>query len=104
MNANAYEGSLPTPREVARSITRAWIGYFIVVTVVGAVLSLLVGGIYQFVANAVGGSPMLVRLAIMAVGILINAPVSFLVFHWAVRGKVVPSILDVRSGSTVEAG
>ena len=103
MSANDSEVAA-TPRQIARGITRAWIAYFIVVTIVGAVLSLLVGGVYRFVAEAVGDNSMLVRLAIMAVSVVVNAPVSFLVFHWAVRGKVVPSILDARSGSTVEVG
>ena len=105
MNATAPDPVNATPREIAREITRAWIGYFIVVTIVGAILSLLVGGIYGAIANAVGGNSVAMRLSIIAVSIVINAPVSFIVFQWAVRSKVVPAILNWRAGGpTVEAG
>ena len=103
MNANANDAPNATPREIAREITRAWFGYFIVVTIVGAVLSVLVGGIYGAVANAVGGNAVAVRLAIIAISIVINAPISFLVFQWAVRSKVVPAILAWRAGAAMEA-
>jgi hypothetical protein len=33
------------------------------------------------------------RLAINAVSILVNAPVYFLAYEWAVRRKVVPAVL-----------
>jgi hypothetical protein len=82
-----------TPPVVAQQITRAWIGYFLVVTVAGIVLSFLVGGIFQLMVRAFEGNPYTMRFAIMAVSILVNAPVSFLVFQWAVRSKVVPAVL-----------
>jgi hypothetical protein len=91
MNTNAAANA--TPRAVAQQITRAWIGYFLVVTVAGIVLSILVGGIFQLLVRAFEGNPYTMRLAITAVSILVNAPVSFLAFQWAVRRKVVPAVL-----------
>ena len=91
MESNAAASA--TPPAVAQQITRAWIGYFVVVTVVGIVLSFVVGGLFQLIVRAFEGDPYKMRFAITAVSILVNAPVSFLVFHWAVRGKVVPAVL-----------
>ena len=90
---SATAGPAATPREVANEITRAWLAYFVVVTIAGIVLSLLIGGVFQFLVRFMGGEPWLMRIAIMAVSIAVNAPVSFLVFQWAVRGKVVPATL-----------
>jgi hypothetical protein len=91
MDTNAAANA--TPPAVAQQITRAWIGYFVVVTVVGIVLSFLVGGIFQLMVRAFEGDPYTMRFAIMLVSVLVNAPVSFLAFQWAVRGKVVPAVL-----------
>jgi ABC-type amino acid transport system permease subunit len=87
-----------TPGEVASSITRAWIAYFLVVTVVGMVLSFVIGGIFNFVARSMMDNPMAMRMAIWTVSIVVNAPISFLVFQWAVRGKVLPAVLDWNAG------
>lgn len=88
-----------TPPEVASATTRAWLAYFIVVTVAGIVLSLLIGGVFQWLARMMDGDPLSMRLAIMAVSIAVNAPISFLAFQWAVRGKVVPATLAWALGS-----
>jgi hypothetical protein len=90
---SATTGPAATPREVANEITRAWLAYFAVVTIAGIVLSLLVGGVFQFLVRFMAGEPWMMRIAIMAVSIAVNAPVSFVVFQWAVRGKVVPATL-----------
>ena len=81
-----------TPRAIAQRITSAWIGYFIVVTVVGIVISFVVSGIFGLLVRAFEGTPYAMRFAIMAASIAINAPVSYLAFQWAVRSKVVPAV------------
>ena len=91
MESNAAANA--TPRAVADQITSAWVGYFLVVTVVGIVLSFVVGGIFQLLVRAFEGNPYAMRFAIMAVSIAVNAPVSYLAFQWAVRRKVVPAVL-----------
>ena len=88
-----------TPPEVARATTRAWLAYFIVVTIAGIVLSLLIGGVFQWLARMMDGDPLTMRLAIMALSIAVNAPISFVAFQWAVRGKVVPATLAWAMGS-----
>ena len=99
MSANVSAAPAATPRVVAGEITRAWIAYFLVVTVVGLVLSLLVGGVYQLVARTLEGDPGKLRFAVTAVSIALNAPVSFLAFQWAVRRKVVPATLAWAAGA-----
>ena len=99
MNAPAAAATNATPAQVASSITRAWITYFLVVTVIGMVLSFVIGGIFSYVAQSMMGSPMAMRMSIWAVSLLINAPISFLVFHWAVRNKVLPAVLDWNAGA-----
>ena len=88
-----------TPGDVARSITRAWITYFVIITVIGMVLSFVIGGIFSYVAQSMMGNPMAMRVSIWAVSIAVNAPISFLVFHWAVRNKVLPAVLDWNAGA-----
>jgi cellulose synthase/poly-beta-1,6-N-acetylglucosamine synthase-like glycosyltransferase len=87
--------SLPagTPREVSSSITKAWLLYFVVYTVVGTVLSLVLGSVYAAIATAMAGNPLLTRIGFMLVAVVVNAPVSFVLFQWAVRSNVVPAIL-----------
>ena len=87
-----------TPREIGRSITRAWIAYFVVITLIGIVLNLMLSGVYGLVVGSMMGSPMLMRIGFIFIGILVNAPVSFLAFQWAVRGKVLPAIIDWNAG------
>jgi hypothetical protein len=100
MSSNATPAVSATPREVASEITRAWLAYFVIVTVAGIVISLLVGGVYQWLAaRFMGNSPWTMRFAFMAVSIAINAPISFLAFQWAVRGKVVPATLAWATGA-----
>ena len=93
---NTPAASLPagTPREVAASITKAWLIYFAVYTVIIIVLNLLLGGVYTAIVGAFASNPLLMRLGFMVVGIVINAPISFVLFQWAVRGNVVPAILS----------
>jgi len=81
-----------TPRAVAQHITRAWVGYFLVVTVAGILLSFVVSGIFGLLVRVFSDNPYAMRFAIMAVSIMVNAPVSYLAFQWAVRGKVVPAV------------
>jgi hypothetical protein len=88
-----------TPGTVASSITRAWLGYFVIVSVVGFVLSFIIGGIFGYLAQSMLGSPTMMRLSIWVVSLAINAPISFIVFHWAVRGKVLPAVLEWNAGS-----
>jgi uncharacterized membrane protein len=83
-----------TPREVASSITKAWLVYFALYTVVIIVLNLLLGGVYSAIVSRFASNPMLMRLGFMLVGVVINAPISFVLFQWAVRGHVVPAILS----------
>jgi hypothetical protein len=90
METNAAAGA--TPRAVAQQITSAWLGYFVVVTVVAIVLSFVVSGIFGLLVRAFEGNPYAMRFAIMAVSIALNAPVSYLAFQWAVRSKVVPAV------------
>lgn len=99
MSANAVPAPVATPRVVAGEITRAWIAYFLVVTVAGLVLSLLVGGVYQLLARTLDGDPGKLRFAITAASIAVNAPVSFLAFQWAVRRNVVPATLAWATGA-----
>jgi len=88
--------SLPagTPREVASSITKAWVLYFAVYTVIIIVLNLLLGGVYAAILSSMASNPMLMRLGFMVVGVVVNAPISFVLFQWAVRSNVVPAILS----------
>ena len=95
MNAPAVRS---TPGEVAGSITRAWLTYFIIMSVVGIVLSFVIGGIFNYVAQSMTGNPTLMRLSVWTISIAVNAPISFLVFHWAVRGKVLPAVLAWNAG------
>jgi len=90
METNAAANA--TPQAVAQQITRAWIGYFLVVTVAGIVISLVIGGLFQLLVRTFEGNPYAMRFAIMAVSIAVNAPVSYLAFQWAVRSKVVPTV------------
>jgi hypothetical protein len=90
MEANAAD--IATPRVVAQHITRAWVGYFLVVTVAGVVLSFVVGGLFQLMVRTFDGNPYAMRFAIMAASVAVNAPVSYLAFQWAVRAKVVPAV------------
>ena len=99
MSANASPAPAATPRVVAGEITRAWIAYFLIVTVAGLVLSLLVGSVFQLLVRTLEGDPGKLRFAIMAVSIAVNAPVSFLAFQWAVRRKVVPATLAWAAGA-----
>jgi hypothetical protein len=39
------------------------------------------------------GSPMMMRMSIWVVSIIVNAPISYLVFQWAVRSKVLPAVI-----------
>ena len=87
-----------TPGNVASSITRAWLGYFIVMAVVGIVLSLVIGGAFNYLAQTLAGNPLAMRVSFWAVSIAVNAPISYLVFHWAVRGKVLPAVLEWNIG------
>jgi hypothetical protein len=34
-----------------------------------------------------------------AVSIVVNAPISYLVFQWAVRSKVLPAVVDWNTGA-----
>jgi len=88
--------SLPagTPREVASSITKAWLLYFAVYTVIIIVLNLLLGSVYAAILSSMASNPMLMRLGFMVVGVIVNAPISFVLFQWAVRSNVVPAILS----------
>lgn len=97
MNAQVTPNA--TPAQVASSITRAWIAFFIVISVVGFVLSFVVGGIFGFLAQSMSSNPMLMRMSVWIVSLAINAPISFLVFHWAVRNKVLPAVLDWNAGA-----
>src|SRR5574338_615918 len=90
MDPNA--AATATPRAVARQITRAWVGYFLVVTVAAIVLSVVVSAVVGLLVRVFADNPYAMRVAIMAVSILVNAPVSYLAFPWAVRGKVVPPV------------
>jgi sorbitol-specific phosphotransferase system component IIBC len=87
--------SLPagTPPEVSASITKAWLLYFVVYTVIIIVLNLVLGSVYAAVVTALAGNPMLMRIGFMLVSVVVNAPVSFFLFQWAVRSNVVPAIL-----------
>ena len=51
MNTTAPAAANATPGDIARSITRAWLGYFIVMSVVGIVLSFVIGGIFAYLAT-----------------------------------------------------
>jgi len=88
--------SLPagTPREVASSITKAWLLYFIVHTVIMIVINLALGSVYAALLSSLASNPWLMRIGYMAVGLVINAPISFVLFQWAVRSNVVPAILS----------
>ena len=90
METNAVANA--TPRAVAQQITRAWVAYFLVVTVAAIVLSFVVSAIFGLLMRAFADNPYAMRFAIMAVSILVNAPVSYLAFQWAVRAKVVPAV------------
>jgi hypothetical protein len=93
MNVPAASTVNATPGDVARSITRAWLAYFIVVSIIGMVLSFVIGGIFTYVATSMMGSPMMMRMSIWVVSIIVNAPISYLVFQWAVRSKVLPAVI-----------
>ena len=96
---NAPTPVTATPAQVGSSITRAWIAYFLVVTVIGMVLSFVIGGIFNYVASSMMGmGPMSMRIGIWTLSLLINAPISFLVFTWAVRRKVLPAVLEWNAG------
>ena len=88
--------SLPagTPPEVASSITRAWLLYFVVHTVILMVINLALGSVYTALLSSLASNPWLMRIGYMAVGLVINAPISFVLFQWAVRSNVVPAILS----------
>jgi cellulose synthase/poly-beta-1,6-N-acetylglucosamine synthase-like glycosyltransferase len=88
--------SLPagTPREVASSITTAWLLYFAVHTVIMIVVNLALGSVYTALLSSLASNPWLMRIGYMAVGLVINAPISFVLFQWAVRSNVVPAILS----------
>ena len=96
---NAPAATTATPAQVGSSITRAWIAYFLTVTVIGLVLSFVIGGIFSYVAQLTGSSPMMMRMSIWAVSLLINAPISFVVFTWAVRRKVLPAVMEWNAGA-----
>jgi hypothetical protein len=97
---NAQVTTNATPAQVASSITRAWIGFFIAISLVGFVLSLVIGSIFSLLAQSMSGNPLLMRLSIWVVSVAINAPLSFLLFHWAVRNKVLPAVLDWNAGGS----
>jgi hypothetical protein len=94
MSIPPNEAIAGTPPEIASAITRAWIGYFVLITIVGIVLNLALGGVYSMLAANMQGNYWLMRIGFFAVGIAINAPISFFAFQWAVRGKVVPAIIS----------
>ena len=98
MNTTAPAAANATPGDIARSITRAWLGYFIVMSVVGIVLSFVIGGIFAYLATSLYSSPMMMRMSVWAVSIVVNAPISYLVFQWAVRSKVLPAVILWNAG------
>ena len=100
---NAPSPVAATPAQVGSSITRAWLVYFIVVSVVGFVLSFVIGGIFNYIASSMTSSPTALRLSVWIVSLMINAPISFLVFTWAVRSKVLPAVLDWNVGGGQQA-
>ena len=93
MSIPAASVSSGTPREVASSITKAWLLYFVVYTVIIIVLNLVLGSVYAAVVRVLAGNPMLMRIGFMMVSVVVNAPISFVLFQWAVRSNVVPAIL-----------
>jgi hypothetical protein len=87
--------SLPagTPREVASSITRAWLLYFVVHAGIMIAVNLALGSVYGILLSSLASNPWLMRIGYVAVGLVVNAPISFVLFQWAVRGNVVPAML-----------
>jgi len=83
-----------TPSEVGSAITKAWLLYFVVHTVIMIVVNLALGGVYSAIIGSFAHSPMLMRLSYMVVGLVINAPISFVLFQWAVRSNVVPAFIS----------
>jgi hypothetical protein len=98
MNTPAPAVANATPGDIARSITRAWLVYFIAVSVIGFVLSFVIGGIFTYLATSMMGSPTMMRISLWTVSLLVNAPVSYLVFQWAVRSKVLPAVVEWNAG------
>jgi len=87
-----------TPGGVARSITSAWLVYFLTMAVVGMLLSFIIGGIFTYMASMLGSSPTMMRISVWVVSIIVNAPISYLVFQWAVRSKVLPAVILWNTG------
>jgi hypothetical protein len=44
------------------------------------------------------GSPTMMRISLWTVSLLVNAPISYLVFQWAVRSKVLPAVVEWNAG------
>jgi len=93
MNTPSNDFIAGTPTEIASAITRGWFVYFVLVTIAGIVLNVALSSVYQMLAANMQGNYWMMRIGFFAVGISINAPVSFFAFQWAVRGKVVPAII-----------
>jgi sorbitol-specific phosphotransferase system component IIBC len=93
---STHAASLPagTPREVASSITKAWLLFFAVHTVIMIAVNLALGSVYAALLSSLASNPLLMRLGYMVVALVVNAPISFVLFQWAVRGNVVPAILS----------
>ena len=98
MNTPAPVVANATPGDIARSITRAWLLYFIVVSIIGFVLSFVIGGLFTYLATSMSGSPTMMRMSFWGVSLLVNAPISYLVFQWAVRSKVLPAVVLWNAG------
>jgi len=94
MSTPAASLTAGTPREVSSAITKAWLLYFVVYTVIIIVLNLVLGGVYSSIISVFASNPILMRLGFMVVGVVVNAPISFVLFQWAVRANVVPAFLN----------
>jgi hypothetical protein len=76
---------------------KSWLIFFLVATIGGGLLGVVIGAVLGGFLGAAGVSISSIRLICGVVGFVVALPVSFFTFQWSVRTYIVNPLLDASS-------
>lgn len=71
---------------------KAWIIFFLVVTVGGAIAGAVAGGIVGVIMTAMGIKGLAITYGGVLIGFLIGMPISFFTFRWTISSFIIPTL------------
>jgi hypothetical protein len=73
---------------------RAWIIFFLVATVGGAIAGAVAGGILGMIMAMMGAKGQVITYGGALIGFLVGMPISFFTFRWTITSFIIPALQE----------